>query len=176
MTSPLDWLFIPRCIGCDAEASTICEACKPSLYELGACCPRCAEPTGETAVTCARCRTAPLPLDSIVAPWRFGGALEVAIKRLKFAKDTQRARALAPLWSGAIAAMATDLVVPVPLHWRRRWQRGFDHAWLLALHACRAAELRPTPALRRTRGAPPQSKLSAAERRENLKNAFVADS
>lgn len=117
-----------------------------------------------------------LPIDQIASPWRFGGQLAVAIRRLKHAGHTCVARTLAPLWAPLIAAAASDgaIVVPVPLHWRRRFTRGFDHVWLLALHACRAAELpSPVPALRRVRYAPPQSTLAAAARRANLRDAFA---
>jgi ComF family protein len=175
------WLFRPQCAACGAEASPLCGPCAASLLELGPACPRCAEPTGEREVLCGRCLAAPLPLERIVAPWRFGGQLASAIRRLKFTGRAHVARDLAPLWAPLIAAAAESgggagaaVVVPVPLHWRRRLARGYDQTWLLARHACAAAGLPPpVPALRRTRGAPPQSTLSAAARRDNLRGAFV---
>jgi ComF family protein len=126
---------------------------------------------------CARCRSAPLPLETILAPWRFGGQLASAIRRLKFARRAHVARDLAPLWSPLVAAAASGydaLVVPIPLHWRRRFRRGYDHAWLLAIHACADARIAPPrPVLRRIAPARPQSTLSAAERRANLDGAFL---
>jgi ComF family protein len=125
---------------------------------------------------CRRCIAGRLAIDRIVSPWRFGGQLAVAIRKLKLAGHTHVARTIAPLWAPLIAAAAEpgSLIVPVPSHWRRRFMRGFDHVWLLALHACRAAELpRPVQALRRIRAAPPQSTLPAAARRANLRDAFA---
>ncbi|MBS1121548.1 MAG: uncharacterized protein H6Q90_3776 [Deltaproteobacteria bacterium] len=119
---------------------------------------------------------APLPLERIVAPWRFGGQLAVAIRRLKFTGRMEVAREVAPLWAPLVAAAAAPgaVVVPIPLHWRRRFRRGYDHAWLLAVHACRFAAISPpVPALRRVHAAPPQSTLTAAERRDNLRDAFA---
>ena len=148
-----------------------------TLDPLGPACPRCAEPTGQYAVTCRRCVASPLPLERIVAPWRFGGQLAIAIRRLKFARCARIARDVAPLWAGVVAAAAGDepsIVVPIPTHWWRRCRRGYDHAWLLAWHACRLADLPPPiAALRRIRDAPAQSKLSANERRINLRGAFA---
>jgi len=186
----IDWIFRPQCAACGAPATTLCAACQASLVELGPACPRCAEPFGEHVVTddetrsapgggaCRRCAIAPLPLEGVVAPWRFGGQLASAIRRLKFANRAHVARDVAPLWAPALAAAvaAEDaLVVPVPLHWRRRWRRGYDHAWLLAFHACAAMRIAPpVSALRRVRHAPPQSMLPAAERPANVAGAFAA--
>ncbi|HEU0035309.1 MAG TPA: ComF family protein [Kofleriaceae bacterium] len=172
----LDVVFQPQCIACARPAAIFCEPCAATLEGLGRACVRCAEPLDRGTATCARCASAPLPLDQIVAPWRFGGQLAVAIRRLKFTGRTYVARSVAALWSPLVAAARGDdaVIVPVPLHWRRRFTRGFDHAWLLALHACRDAELpAPVPALRRVRAAPPQSTLSAADRRRNLDGAFA---
>ena len=171
----LTWLFRPQCIACAAPGASLCEPCAAALVELGPACPRCAEPTGERALVCARCIRDPLPLDRIVAPWRFEGPLASAIRRLKFTGASHVARAIAPLWAPLLAAAAADaLVVPVPLHWRRRFARGYDHAWLLADHACAHAKIAaPVPLLHRIRAAPAQSTLSAGARTENLRGAFA---
>ena len=172
----LDWLFRPQCAGCGKPAKAMCETCAASLAELGPACPRCAEPTGERSVVCRRCARDPLPLERVVAPWRFGGELASAIRRLKFTGASHVARTLAPLWAPLVAAAASDgaIVVPVPLHWRRRLKRGYDHAWLLALHACAYTGIAaPRSLLRRIRGSPPQSSLPAADRWDNVRGAFA---
>jgi ComF family protein len=172
----IEWLFQPRCAGCGGLPAPMCAGCATSLVELGTACRRCAQPLSDDAV-CRRCLRTPLPLDRIVAPWRFGGELASAIRRLKFTGATHVARTIAPLWAPVLAAAVGELdaiVVPVPLHWRRRFARGYDHAWLLAIHACREAAIAPPVcALRRIRHAPPQSTLPAWQRRDNLRGAFA---
>ena len=171
----LDLVFRPQCAACGVPAETLCEDCACTLLELGTACERCAEPINH-GTRCARCAVAPLPIDRIVSAWRFGGQLAIAIRRLKFAGKTHVARAVAPLWSPLVAAAAEGnaLIVPVPLHWRRRFVRGFDQAWHLALHACADAGLAPPlSALRRVRAGAPQSTLDQAQRRDNLRDAFV---
>ena len=146
-----------------------------SLVELGESCERCAQPGSKL---CSRCAHAPLAIDRIVTPWRFGGALATAIRRLKFTGATHIARTLAPLWAPLLAAAVAEtdgVIVPVPLHWRRRLQRGFDQTWLLARHACELAELpRPRSALLRLVAAPPQSTLPASDRADNVDGVFAA--
>lgn len=171
----LGWLFRPQCAACGALSEiALCSACALSLVELGPACEMCAQPG---ARRCARCIRDPLPLDRIVAPWRFGGALAIAIRRLKFTGATHVARTLAPMWAPLLAAAVHEtggIVVPVPLHWRRRLSRGFDQTWLLARHACALAGIAPPAvALRRTRAAPPQSTLPAAERAANVAGVFA---
>jgi ComF family protein len=174
----MDWIFQPQCAACGEPADALCPPCSASLVELGPACPRCAEPTGERSVTCWRCTTDPMPLERVLAPWRFGGQLALAIRRLKFANGAHIARDLAPLWAPLLAAAVAErdaIVVPVPLHWRRRWVRAYDHTWLLARHACVLAGIAPpVRALRRVRHAPAQSSLPAAERAGNVCDAFAA--
>jgi ComF family protein len=159
MPSMLDWVFRPQCAACGGAGAPLCDVCARSLVE------------------CGRTVDTP-PLDGVIAPWRFGGELAVAIRRLKFAGASHVARTLAPLWAPVVAAAVSErdaLVVPVPLHWRRRFRRGYDHTWLLAIYACASAGLAPpVAALRRVRASPPQSSLPAAQRRTNVRGAFAA--
>lgn len=177
-----DWVFPAACAACGAgmeRGAALCEGCRESLTPLPPACPRCAQPTGAQAIRCRRCRIHPLPLDAIIAPWLYGGELATALRRLKFSRDVASARELAPLWAGALAATVhvhgADLIVPIPLHWRRRWHRGFDQNTLLVGHAvnCAAISAPITHCLRRTRHTKEQSLLAARERQNNLIGAFI---
>jgi ComF family protein len=173
-------VYAPACAACDgalATAGPLCPACRASLAANEPACPRCAEPlAGPAAVTCARCRRAPPPQAATVAPWRYGADLARALRRLKFAGRADLARALAPLAAPFLAALAAaaaaDLVVPVPLHWRRLARRGYNQAELLAVHA--AAGVPVIRALRRRRATRPQTGLDAADRAANVRGAFAA--
>ncbi len=161
------------------RGAAMCGRCRESLTPLPPACPRCAQPTGAQSIRCRRCRIHPLPLDAIVTPWLYGGELATAVRRLKFSREVAGARELAPLWAGALAATVqaygAELIVPIPLHWRRRWQRGFDQNTLLVHHAVHYAAI-PAPivhCLRRIRHTKEQSLLAARERQSNLNRAFV---
>ena len=66
-----------------------------------------------------------------------------------------------------------DGVVPVPLHWRRRWQRGFNQSELLARGIGKQCGLPVLTALRRTRYTAAQAGLSNTGRRRNVATAFA---
>ncbi|HEY5947898.1 MAG TPA: hypothetical protein VIV40_20500 [Kofleriaceae bacterium] len=171
----LGWLFRSQCAACgELSDEPLCVGCALSLVELGDACEVCAQPGRPL---CSRCAHDPLPLERIVVAWKFGGALATAIRRLKFTGATHIARTLAPLWAPLLAAAVAEtdgLVVPVPLHWRRRMHRGFDQTWLLAHHACALAGLPPPVcALKRLYAAPPQSTLPAIDRAANVDGAFA---
>lgn len=105
---------------------------------------------------------------------RAGGAYENALRRLVHILKYQARRSLAPRLAalmrlhGAEVLQGADLLVPVPLHWRRRLFRGFNQADDLArglgLPVCRA--------LRRGRNTRPQFGLLPAARRRNVHGAF----
>ena len=67
-------------------------------------------------------------------------------------------------------------VVPVPLHWRRRWKRGYNQAELIARGAAAAlgVPLR-TDLLRKARSTGSQTALSQEERLANVARAFRAN-
>jgi ComF family protein len=66
-----------------------------------------------------------------------------------------------------------DALVPVPLHWARRWRRGFNQAEVLARAVARRHGLPVLPrVLRRPRATPPQQGDVEARRR-NVRDAFV---
>lgn len=104
------------------------------------------------------------PVDRLIGEAKFGGQLATAralgeLLALRMPADTRR----------------PDLVVPVPLHWRRQAERGFNQAEEIARGLCRQLDWRlATGVCRRQRSTPAQSTLSAAERRTNLHAAFVA--
>jgi ComF family protein len=123
---------------------------------------------------CALCR---LGLNGFDAAWAYGayeGRLRELIHLFKYS-------GIAPLAGplGAFLAQALpldqrfDMIVPMPLHWLKRWRRGFNQAELLARLVARRSGAPVVSAVRRRRFTPPQASLSHARRRENVQGAFV---
>ena len=126
---------------------------------------------------CGACLVAPPAFDWARAAGVYGGALRDAVQRFKFGRRPALARPLAALVleQCAAAVPADAVLVPVPLARERERERGFNQAALLAerVAAGLRASLR-TRWLARTRATPPQTALSATERRVNVRGAFVA--
>ena len=60
----------------------------------------------------------------------------------------------------------------MPMHWRKRWERGFNQSELLAAPIARRFGLKLSSNLRRSRYTVPQASLNEAARRANLRHSF----
>jgi ComF family protein len=67
-----------------------------------------------------------------------------------------------------------DAIVPVPLHWRKRWERGFNQSAILSKHLSKGAGIPVVDALFRKRPTATQAGLASAGRRRNVAGAFEA--
>ena len=65
-----------------------------------------------------------------------------------------------------------DAIVPVPLHFQRLRERGFDQAMLLATAVSRATGRPVLKALARTRHTPTLTRQSREERKRTVSGAF----
>ena len=110
-----------------------------------------------------------------VAPLAYEFPVDAAIKALKFQRRLFYAPAFAELLCQACGLLPDDIdaVVPVPLHWRRRWFRGFNQAHEIGRPVARYLGLSLINGVFRRRATPSQSGLNAHERARNLRGAFV---
>jgi ComF family protein len=111
------------------------------------------------------------------AAYSFGsyeGPLRKLIHIFKYAKVESLA---APLSRFLLASLPFeqhfDLIMPMPMHWRKRWERGFNQAELLARPLARRYGLKLATNLRRRRYTKPQAGLNEAQRRDNLHDSFA---
>ncbi|MDR0340047.1 MAG: hypothetical protein LBH53_00590 [Puniceicoccales bacterium] len=69
--------------------------------------------------------------------------------------------------------MAGGILVPVPLHWRRRWKRGFNQSEWICQALAREHDCSVRRLLWRRRHGRSQVGLSCADRRRNVEGAFA---
>lgn len=119
-----------------------------------------------------------MSFDSLRSAFLFSGVLRTAIHQFKYRGISSLAPALGTLLADYLSMnpMPADLIVPVPLHRDRRRERGYDQAELLARSLSRLIGVPVGDQwVLRSRATPPQARAaSAAERRRNMRGAFVA--
>jgi ComF family protein len=127
---------------------------------------------------CTHCSAWPVEVGEVRAAYAFGGPIRDSIHRYKYQGEFARAPSLAALVFQAMqrpefeTSSAWDLVAFVPLHSRRRRQRGFDQAMLLARNLSELLELPYTSELKRLIDTPTQVGRGSAERQTNVRDAF----
>ncbi len=109
---------------------------------------------------------------------RYDGPVADTIKKFKYEGYFGLAQPLGSLmllawrrWQHPV-----DLVIPVPLHAARQRERGYNQSELLAQVMKRDLKWQVEPAaLKRVRRTRPQVGLNSAERRANVRGAFVTE-
>ena len=181
----VDLVYPPRCPLCGGGIGApggLCETCWSELATPGPdCCRCCEEPLGRGAggALCARCRADPPCHEGVTA----GVLYTEAAKRLVVSFKHGRRIALAPLMARLIAARLPRLegewlVVPVPLHRWRLWQRGFNQSALLSGELARRLDmpLAVDALVRRTNTASlSQGRASRAAREAMLAGAIAVN-
>ena len=105
-----------------------------------------------------------------------GGYREIS-KALKYRRNFAAGRCFGRLLGQTLAETElfrdVDLVVPIPLHWTRRWQRGYNQAAVIAreVAACLGCPC-DTRLLKRPRHTRTQTHLNAEGRAANVSGAF----
>lgn len=126
---------------------------------------------------CAECLSAERHFSRARAVCGYEGIIMEAISRLKYGGLTRLAKPLGNLLAEYqdpdFSLSDNDLIIPVPLHTRRLRERGFNQSLLLARQVSRRRSIPLNfTALHRARQTQPQTQLSGAERRKNVRGAF----
>ena len=158
----LDIVFPDRlvCLSCGREAE---------VNEAGFC--------AECALGVELFNSAP-PLEGIdgfTAVYIYNEVSSRMVKRLKYQGKRYMAKPLSEKlvipddWN-------IDAIVPVPLHYKRERERGFNQSELIAKHLAKRLGVRlDTSLLARIKNTKQQAELTVAGRRRNVKDAFCAD-
>src|SRR5262249_1510901 len=117
-----------------------CDACEKALsFDPDSVCPRCAATTGPYTIrdgACALCRGVNYHFDRVHRLGPYGGLLRDVVLRMKNSGGQITAEVMGGFWAKIMAGRLRDLgatvIVPVPLHWYRHWQRGYNQSEVLA--------------------------------------------
>ncbi len=160
---------VPVCPSCLAlpkpiEAEFACQTCRTPFIS-----PHALDHNGQ----CPICRENTVNFDFAFAFGSYEGPLRKLIQLFKYGKVESLASPLSALLLRAIPREQNfDVIVAMPMHWRKRWERGFNQAELLARPVAKRYGLKLATNLRRKRYTPSQASLSEAARRQNVKGSF----
>lgn len=178
-------VLLPRaCVACrgdlpfgdDGPLCAACAAALPAPPRPG--CARCGAALGARRDFCGACAGRLFACRLIRAHAAHRGPAASLVHAFKFrglpsaAREAGRRMARDPVLRAELSGF--DALVPVPLHPRRRRERGFNQAELLAREIGAAAGLPVLDLLERRKRAAPSWRLGRAERRAELSGAYAA--
>jgi ComF family protein len=176
----LDFALPPRCAGCSQvieEVGAFCPACWGSMHWLGdKGCATCGLPlSGTEAETCGRCLAEPPKLARMRAAVAYDDLPRSIALRLKYGRKVALARTMARYMAPLRGDLPDDaILLPVPLHRRRLWSRGFNQSSLIAAQLGKLwGRGRTDGLLRRVRPTQPLKGMSGHQRRQMVTGAFA---
>lgn len=160
----LDLVYPPRCPGCRSQVTG-----------HGAWCPRCLTANlAERRLNVAGRHLRALAACRVLCD--YSGGVKAVLHRLKFQRQESQAAYLTWLLTAHLAPAtfgSIDAVVPVPLHADRLATRGFNQTELIFRPWAETAGWPWLEPLARSRQTRPQWELPPAQRRANVKGAFL---
>lgn len=187
LTGARDLVYPGCCALCaepvPADQLHFCASCRQSLFtDPYPTCPRCGGTIGPFAVIdgrCRSCRDESYRFEHVVRLGPYEGLRREVVLLLKRQVSEGLAELVGERWADHRAAdlkePPVDAVVPVPLHWLRRWQRGYNQSAALGRGlASRLGVPCRLDWLRRIRNTPMQPSQTLASRKANVRGAFLA--
>jgi len=179
----LDLILPPRCFGCGhitLEHHTLCLSCwKICSFLSPPWCSLCGWPfpyeTPEQSL-CLHCHRLPPLFVQCRSALAYQEGSRPLILKLKHGDGTYLAPGLAKLMLriGQEVLPHTDMLIPVPLHWKRLFMRQYNQATLLSYQLTQLSGIPTrTDLLKRQRSTLKQGHQSHKERYKNVKGAFT---
>ena len=130
-------------------------------------------PLDETG-RCGLCRLGLQGFDAVYSYGSYEGSLRELVHLFKYSGMRPLARTLGQFMIRALPRYAEfDVIVPMPLHWRKQWQRGFNQSDDLAREIGKKWNVPVRNLVRRKKATRPQAGLTNAKRRANMSGAFA---
>ena len=181
----LSALDMGQCISCGCQTHSsqrdICDGCALSLQmPTSDLCQRCSLPLpSSSAIFCAECLSLPPHFTKTVALGLYQFPLNKMLHAFKHQGHLPTGKVLAGLLGEQVAQQyqhtaLPECLVPVPLHWRRHWHRGFNQTAEIANNLSRQLTIPVNHNLCKKRHSALQQKtLNKKQRQKSLKHSFI---
>lgn len=186
----LPHLLPSRCSMCSGELETanqcICDACVSELPWLDSQCQQCAVPLPTDAL-CPDCQSTPPAYRHCISAFTYQAPIDHIILQFKkdpYASEIKQLTALLAekiIYSYRQAAkVIPQLVIPMPLHWRKMAQRGFNQSQIIGnllsnyfLHQHKTSLQIHSDICQRISNSQAQHTLDKKQRAKSVKDAFA---
>lgn len=179
-----------QCLLCASSLHTnelLCSECHydlPHVYGRHIC-RQCGLGSDSLSDYCGHCLSHPPAFERSFIPFAYQYPLDGLIHKFKYRRHLTSGKLLSQLLADYLQHYAQDhedwiapeLIIPVPMHWLKRWQRGFNQAEFLGARVAKALDLPIAKGIiQRIHKMPAQKELTRSERQKNLRKAFrIAD-
>jgi predicted amidophosphoribosyltransferase len=171
----LELLLPRRCVVCRLPGRELCAACRDALPRLRApLCARCGAPAAWPVERCSECAGRRLAFRSARAAVEYDASVKALVQAWKERGLRRLAAVAAELVAETVPRPVVHVLTFVPPDGDRSVGRGHHPPQALARELGRRWTLPVEPLLRRARPLHRQRGLSLAERRVNMRGAFVA--
>jgi len=175
----LQLLFPERCLLCRSLLKTVsdrplCPKCDHIALPVGVVCPHCGAYGNKNSSPCG-CRQNGYALQGLFALSFYEGRWRILLHNLKYRGRLSLARPLGRWLARELmlqGCFIPQIVVPVPLHYSRERERGFNQSALLARQVAKELHIPFSELLIRNRETESQTKISRRERLLNVRGAF----
>jgi ComF family protein len=179
-------VFFPsQCLlcACSLKGELLCTNCQYDLpHSYGQLlCRQCGLRIESLSDFCGHCLRHPPAFSRSFIPFAYQHPLDHLIHKFKYRRSLTSGQLLGEMLADYLKHYAQehedwlppDLIIPAPMHWLRRWQRGFNQAEILGQYvACELGIPLITHIIQRDHKIPAQKELSRLERQKNLRKAF----
>lgn len=175
-------LLYPRtCCFCKAVDKTgICETCREKVvYVQEPRCKKCGKPIRqEEKEYCYDCSHRDFAFEQGKSVWLHKEPVSTSIYQFKYHNKRIYAAFYAEemhrLYGSWMKKNGMEVIIPVPLHRKRRRRRGYNQAEILAKYLSEKSGIpMNAKAVVRTKKTVPQKKLNEKQRKKNLQDAFA---
>lgn len=182
VTQSLNQLLPAPCLLCGSkhtrDLTLLCADCVDALPTLKTHpyrCHCCALPLTSEATHCGQCVAHPPAFTRTLVPFLYEHPLDGLIHQFKYRRQLASGKLLSELLLQDIQqeAVLPDVLVPAPIHWRKRWQRGFNQTEILALALGKALQIPISYACLQPTPTHSQKGLSRIDRLNNSRRRFA---
>lgn len=170
------------CLLCNLQTNhyknQICDVCRDDLPFPQHQCIGCSLPLLTMTKWCGACQKLQ-PSFSLVTACYYQPPIKQLLSALKYRHQLIVCHELARHLAHRIFKLLDQQMIekpqallPVPLHWQRRYTRGFNQAELIAIELSRYLDIPIIYPITRIKKTSPQASLNAHQRSHNLDNAF----